>query len=181
MRVKKASVATEKIMQTTTKNNAIDTTLPLASIASRQLLLRTRGASVRSVRAARRSCQCSALMRMAGRTGAELPPDDQVDDVLDVGVADQPLGDVAAFIHDLNAVADEEQILQAVGDENDADAARAHCADEVQHSLDFGDGKSCRRLVHDQHRRFERGSAADRDGLALTAGQVFDLELAYRR
>ena len=102
---KNASVVTEKIRQTTTKNNAIETTLPLASIASRQLLSRTRGDPSERA-AARRSCQCSALMRMLRRTGAELPPDDQVDDVFDVGVADQSLGDVAAFIHDLYAVAD---------------------------------------------------------------------------
>ncbi len=41
-----ASVVTEKIRQTTAKNNAIETTLPLASIASRQLLSRTRGRAV---------------------------------------------------------------------------------------------------------------------------------------
>ena len=39
--VRKAAVATEKMMQTTTKNSAIDTTLPLASIASRHVPFRT--------------------------------------------------------------------------------------------------------------------------------------------
>ena len=68
-------------------------------------------------------------LRRAGRSrrdGLEFPPDDQVDDLLDVGLADEPLGDVAALVQHHDAVADHEQVLQPVGDENDADAVRAH-------------------------------------------------------
>src|SRR5437016_4523690 len=86
-----------------------------------------------------RSCRRSIAISAGGGAGVELAAHDQIAHVLDIGFADQPLGDVTTFIHDLDAVAHEEQILEAVSDQNDADAASAHGADQVQHSLDLGD------------------------------------------
>jgi len=51
---------------------------------------------------------------MACGTGGKFSPDDEIDDVLDIGVLNAPLGDIAPFVHHLNAVADEEEVLQAM-------------------------------------------------------------------
>ena len=128
-----------------------------------------------------RGHDCAPLRPRAGRDGLELAADDEVDDLLDIGLADQPLGDVAALVHDHDAVADHEQVLQPVGDQDDADAAGADLADEIEHGVDLGDRQRRRRLVHDEDQRIERGGAADRDALALAAGEVFDLEPRARR
>ena len=50
---------------------------------------------------------------------AGLLADDQADQILEVGLADPPLGDLDALVHDGDAVADPEQVLQPVGDQHD--------------------------------------------------------------
>ena len=53
-------------------------------------------------------------------------------------------------------VADAEQVLEAVGDEDDRDAALLDPADQAQHGLDLGDREGRGRLVHDEHRAARR-------------------------
>ena len=104
---------------TTTKKTAMRATPPLAWTTQP-------GAIAQRVAASDAAAVTSRALprsgRARGRDGLELPPDDEVDDLLDIGLADQPLGDVAALIHDHDPVADEEEVLQPVGDQDDADA-----------------------------------------------------------
>ena len=66
-------------------------------------------------------------------------------------------------------VADHEQILKPVRDQNDAHPFGAHLMDEIEDSVDLGDRERGRRLVHDEHQGVERHRASDRNALALAA------------
>ena len=93
------------------------------------------------------------------------------------------LRDGAALVHHLQPVADQEQVLQAMGDQDDADALGADGADELQHGLHLRHRERRGRLVHDQHLRGEGRGAADGDRLALAARQVLDMnrDVGHRR
>ena len=58
--------------------------------------------------------------------------DDEFDEILEVGLADGALGDLGALVHHRDAVADAEQVLEAVGDEDDRDAARLDAVDQAR-------------------------------------------------
>ena len=68
-----------------------------------------------------------------------------------------------------DAVADDEQVLQAVRDQDDADALGAHGPDQLENRVDFGDRERGGRLVHDEDERIEGHRAADGDALPLSA------------
>src|SRR5215204_2446185 len=73
----------------------------------------------------RRSCgrpRLAATGRMARRSGGEFAADDEVHDLLDIGVLDAPFRDVATLIHHLDTIADQEEVLQTVGDQDNGDA-----------------------------------------------------------
>ena len=67
--------------------------------------------------------------------------DDQPDNLLQVGLVDLPLRDVRPLVHHHDAVAHAEQVLQTVGDKNDADAPSADLLDQREHRLDLRDGE----------------------------------------
>src|SRR5476651_2776722 len=93
------------------------------------------------------SCMASSMSILRERTcraRAELMAHDQIDDLFQIRIADLPVHDVLAFVHHADAVAHEEQVLQAVTDQDHADTALADRAHEFQHRFDFGDRKSTR-------------------------------------
>ena len=168
--VRKVSVISEKVTTMTTKNTA------MLSDASVVVDDQSRALAQACGDGGRGQAPVSLAPRAPAETELEFSPDDQIDDLLDVRLADEPLGDVATLVQHHDAVADHEQVLQPVGDQNDADALRADRANEVEHRVDLGDRERGGRLVHDEDERIERDRAPDRDALALAAGKVLDLE-----
>ena len=52
------------------------------------------------------------------RDRLEFSTDDKVDDLFDIGLADEAFGDVTALEQHHDAIANDEQVLQAVRDED---------------------------------------------------------------
>ncbi len=73
-----------------------------------------------------------------------------------------------------DAIADVEDVVHAVADEDDADAVILEAADEIENLANLLDGESGGRLVHDNQARIESGGAGDGDRLALSARQFLD-------
>ena len=84
------------------------------------------------------------------------------------------LGDLAAAVHDDDAVADGEDVGQGVGDEDHRHALVAQLADQLEHLLLLGDAEVVGRLVHDHQLRVPVDGAGDGDRLALAAGEALD-------
>ena len=142
--VRNVSVISENVTAITTKKTAMLTTPPLSWMIS---LARSRIA----LGGCGRGQECAPLSgRVPADDRAEFSAHDEVDDLLDIRLANEPLGRVAPLVENHDPVADHEQILQPVGDENDADALGAHAPDEIEHSVDLGDRERGRRLVHDE-------------------------------
>ena len=81
------------------------------------------------------------------------------------------VGDHRALAQHDDAVADGEDVGQAVADEDDRDALRGQRADELEHVLDLAHRERRRRLVHDDELGVEGQGAGDRHRLLLAAGQ----------
>ncbi len=84
------------------------------------------------------------------------------------------VGEVAAVEEGHDAVADVEDVVQAMADEDDADAVRAQVLDEVEDLAHLAHGQRRCRLVHDDDLGFEGRGTGDGDSLALTTGQLLD-------
>src|SRR6516164_2703234 len=111
-----------------------------------------------------------------GEAGAvALGAHNPADNLIAAGVFQRCLGEIAAMKQRHDAVADVEDVIEAVTDENDADAVLFQALDEVEHLADFLDRQCRSRLVHDDDACVERGGARDRDSLALPAGEILDV------
>ena len=106
-----------------------------------------------------------------GRGLEDRPADHHRDDLLDLGVGGPDGIDVAAVAHDRDAVGDLLQLLQAVGDVDDAHALTAQLASDAEELVDLRIGQRGRRLVHDQDGGVERERLGDLDHLLLGDGQ----------
>ena len=65
-------------------------------------------------------------------------------------------------------------MLQIVADDDDADAAFAHVSDQIEHPPAFLDAERGHRLVHDHELYLLEEEPADRNRLALAAGEPDD-------
>ena len=83
----------------------------------------------------------------------------------------QLAGEPALAQHD-HAIADVQDVGEAVADQQDRHAARAQARDEVEQPADLLRRQRRGRLVEQQHARAELERARDRHELALAAGQV---------
>jgi hypothetical protein len=118
-----------------------------------------------------------AVLRERSRGArAELVADDQVDDLFQIRFTDLPVRYVLSFVHDADAIAHEEQVLQAVADEDHADPPHADRAHEFEHCFDLRHRQRRGGFVHDQDLRIEGNRARNGDCLALAARQVLDVE-----
>jgi hypothetical protein len=80
-------------------------------------------------------------------------------------------GDVGAVAHDGDAVAEAEDLVEAVGDEEDAAAGVPQAAGDGEQPLHL-DTAECRRgLVHDQHAGVEGDGLGDLDDLLVGDGE----------
>ena len=102
-------------------------------------------------------------------------------EVVEVRVLDGALGHVGAFVHHHDAIADPEDVLESVGDEDDAHAAVGDPLDESEDGFDLGHREGRRGLIEDEHPGIERHRTADGDRLPLAARQVGDWQVACWR
>ena len=113
----------ENVTAITTKNDCDAEHAPVV-VDDQPRAIAQRGWGLRS-----RSSPRLAFGPRSGRDRAEFSSHDEIDDLLDVRLANEPLGRVAPLIENHDPVADHEQILQPVGDENDAHALGAHSSE----------------------------------------------------
>lgn len=106
------------------------------------------------------------------RAGGELFAHNQVNDIVQAGVGHPSVGDISAFIHHHDPVADQEQVLQAVGNQDHAHPASGNAANEFQNRFDLRDSQRGGGFIHNQHFRVKGRRAGDGYGLALAAGHV---------
>ena len=79
-----------------------------------------------------------------------------------------------AVVHDADPVGQVEDVVDVVADQEDADALVLQLADEVADLGGLRRAEGRGRLVHDHDPGVEVDGPRDRDGLALTSGQVPD-------
>ncbi|OUI13387.1 LysM domain/BON superfamily protein [Klebsiella pneumoniae] len=87
------------------------------------------------------------------RAGGEFFAHNQVNDIAQAGVGHPSVGDVGTFIHHHDPVADQEQVLQAVGNQNHAHPASGNAANELQNRFNFS--KAMYGSANDYQRIFE--------------------------
>src|SRR5262245_57649988 len=92
---------------------------------------------------------------------------DPADDFVSCRLGQGSLGKIGAVIERHDPVADVEDVVHAVADENDADAVILEAADQIENLANLLDGKCCSRLVHDDDTRVEGRGTGDGDGLTL--------------
>src|SRR5690606_35501121 len=95
--------------------------------------------------------------RSAGWWRSRPPPlllcvvrDDLGHEPLQAGAPGVQVGSERAFVHDAQPVADPEEVLQAVRDEDHRDALRRDRLDQFEDGLDLGDGERRRGLVENE-------------------------------
>ena len=109
----------------------------------------------------------SALLDLTAHHGAG--------DVTDIRLLGGDILDHVAVAHDDHLVADGEDLLQAVGDEDDGDAAGRHAADGVQQSLRLLLGEDGGGLVEDQQTQILLTQlAGDLGKLLMADGHIAD-------
>ena len=103
--------------------------------------------------------------------------DDLLDEIARRGLADRDGGHAPPVAEHGDAVGDAEDLVEAVGDIDDADAARAEAPERVEEMLDVGLGQRRRRLVEDEDVGLDGERAADRDERALGGGKRRDADV----
>src|SRR5206468_1700079 len=101
--------------------------------------------------------------------------DHHADDLFAVGVAHLHGADVMAVAEDGHAVGDAEDLLQAVADVDDADAALPEGADQVEQVCQLVLGEGGGRLVHRDDHRVAGSGLGDLDHLLLGNGEAAHL------
>ena len=100
--------------------------------------------------------------------------DDELHDFGEIGIGNLALGHFRAFIHNRDTIADTKQILEPMGDQDNAYATGLYPLNQGQNSFHLGYGESRCRLIHDQDLRIEGRSASDGNRLTLAAGKLGD-------
>src|SRR5688572_11387864 len=85
----------------------------------------------------------------------------QPDQLFQVGFCYGSFGNLGPLIHHRNPITDAEQILEAMGNQHNRNAALLDTADEGEHGLDFSNRQGRRWLVHDEDTWRECDSPAD--------------------
>ena len=102
-----------------------------------------RGVVPRRVSPSTASATSPALASVAvAEERVDLAPDHHADDAVDVGVGDLAAADELAVAQHGVAVADLEHLLEAVGDEDDAEALRLEVADDAEELLHLASAES---------------------------------------
>src|SRR6516162_8894218 len=104
----------------------------------------------------------------------QLGPDDHPNDFFVVGSALPPHADAASGAHDGDAVGDRKNVREVVADEHDGVASCLKLHDELEHELLLLDAEGSGWLIEDHDAAVLRHRSADRDSLALAAGEVAD-------
>ncbi len=112
---------------------------------------------------------CPALDR---REDAEVAPDHHPDQMVDAGGLDVDGADHATVAQDRRAIADRHDLVEPVGDVDDADAAGLERAHEVEQPAHLGGAQGRRRLVHDDEARLDRQRAGDLHHLLVGDAEV---------
>jgi hypothetical protein len=104
----------------------------------------------------------------------EPPPDHHLHEFANVGVGDIARADIGAVAQHRDAVGDRKNLIQAVADINDADAALFQAPDHVKQTRHVAFRQRRCRLVHDEDAGVMRQSAQDLDALAVANGEHAD-------
>ena len=114
--------------------------------------------------------------RMADRLGEVLGvrADHLADDPGDVDIRHALLAGDAPVAQHGDEVADADQLLQAMRDVDDGDAARLEVGDDTEEDFDLGGAQGRGRLVHDQDAGVLRHRLGDLDELLLADAQLLD-------
>ena len=116
----------------------------------------------------------SRLERLGPLDGADGPADHRGHEIVARVLGDGALEHGRAVPQDLHAIGDLDDLVEAMGDVDDRDAALAKAPDEREEPLDLLVGERRRRLVQDQAARLADERARDLDDLALGDAQARD-------
>ena len=109
-----------------------------------------------------------------GNSALELAADHPAHDLVGRHVGDPRVVHDRAVAHDGDGVADREDLLEAVRDEQHRGALLAQRAHDAEQPLDLGAGERGGRLVHDQHARVEAQRLGDLDDLLVGDREAAD-------
>ena len=112
------------------------------------------------------------LGRGLGEEVADLAADHPRDDLVDGGLGDGVGGDVLAVAHHGDGVAEGEDLVEAVGDEDQGAALVAQAAGDREQPVDLDAAERRGRLVHDQQAGVERDRLGDLDDLLVGDGEA---------
>ena len=107
-----------------------------------------------------------------GEEVADLAADHQRDQLVDRGVGDRLGRDVLAVAHHGDGVAEGEDLVEAVRDEDQRATLVAQAAGDGEEPLDLDAAERRGRLVHDQQAGVERDGLGDLDDLLVGDGQA---------
>ena len=102
------------------------------------------------------------------------PPDHHLHELGGVGVADVARADIGAVAQHRDAIGDGEDLVEAMADVDDPDAAPLEAAHDVEQARHVAFGQRRGRLVHDEDARIVRQRAQDLDALPVADGQRAD-------
>ncbi len=112
------------------------------------------------------------LGRSLGVQVADLATDHAGDHLVDGRLGDRLGADVLAVAHHRDRVAEREDLVEAVGDEDQGATLVAQAAGDREQPLDLDAAQGCGRLVHDQQGRVERDGLRDLDDLLVGDGEA---------
>ena len=104
----------------------------------------------------------------------EPPPDHHLHEFADVGVRDVARTDIGAVAQHRDAIGDRKNLVEAMTDIDDADAALLEAADDVEQTRHVAFRQRRGRLVHDEDAGVMRQSAQDLDALTVADGEDAD-------
>ena len=104
----------------------------------------------------------------------DVASDHQADDLVDARLRDHAGADLPAITQNRVAIADLEHLLETVGHEDDAEAARLEITNDAKQLFDLVGRQRRRRLVHDQQPGVHRKRARDLHHLLLGHAKVAD-------
>ena len=104
---------------------------------------------------------------LLGEQRRDVAADHLAHEVVDRGVGDRAGGDVGAVAHDRDGVAQVEDLVEAVRDEQQRATLVAQAAGDGEEPLDLDAAERRGRLVHDEHLGVERDRLGDLDDLLV--------------
>ena len=113
------------------------------------------------------STVCADLGDLLGEERVQVAADHRVDQLLRRRLGDRLGHDVAAVAHHGDALAEREDLVQPVRDEQHGRAAGAQRLDDAEEPVDLGLRERGRRLVHHDHARVGRERLGDLDDLLI--------------